>query len=160
MRIGIVLVISLLLSSCGLFKKVSRTKVSEEVTIVADSVRKIKIIDAKSTYETTNDNTNVTTQLEADQVTILPNGSIDAKGNVKVSQNALKQARSDKAEVINTTATEESSVKNVFRHNTKEDERTSTPDEGITSKVGNVIAIILLSVAVIVYLLVRKKLKK
>ena len=160
MRIGIVLVISLLLSSCGLFKKVSRTKASEEVTIVADSVRKIKIIDAKSTYETTNDNTNVTTQLEADQVTILPNGSIDAKGNVKVSQNALKQARSDKAEVINTTATEESSVKNVFRHNTKEDERTSTPDEGITSKVGNVIAIILLSVAVIVYLLVRKKLKK
>ena len=160
MRIGIVLVISLLLSSCGLFKKVSRTKASEEVTIVADSVRKIKIIDAKSTYETTNDNTNVTTQIEADQVTILPNGSIDAKGNVKVSQNALKQARSDKAEVINTTATEESSVKNVFRHNTKEDERTSTPDDGITSRVGNVIAIILLSVAVIVYLLVRKKLKK
>lgn len=160
MRIGIVLVISLLLSSCGLFKKVSRTKASEEVTIVADSVRKIKIIDAKSTYETTNDNTNVTTQLEADQVTILPNGSIDAKGNVKVSQNALKQARSDKAEVINTTATEESSVKNVFRHNTKEDERTSTPDDGITSRVGNVIAIILLSVAVIVYLWVRKMLKK
>lgn len=129
-KIALILLVATL-SSCGLFKKVSTTKESEQFTVVSDSVSKQKTVESKSTQETTDYKESVITQIEADQITIYPDGSIDAKGGAKVKQSALNEASTNKIEVSSKTETKETKDATKIKQKTSVKQKTATPHKSI-----------------------------
>lgn len=139
------------LSSCGLFKKVSTTNQSEQFTVVSDSVSKQKIVESKSTFENADYKASVITQIEADQITIYPDGSIDAKGGVKIKQNALNEASTNKIEVSSKTETKETKEATKIKQKTTVKQKTTTPHKSIIS------AVVVLVIIVVLVVVIKKK---
>lgn len=149
-KIALILLVATL-SSCGLFKKVSTTKQSEQFTVVGDSVSKQKTVESKSTHETTDYKESVITQIEADQITIYPDGSIDAKGSAKVKQNALNEASTNKTEVVSKTETKETKEATKIKQKTSLKQKTTPPHKSIID-----VVVIFIVVAVLVVVIKKR----
>lgn len=162
----ILLLFSILLSSCGLFrsrhKQVLDVRKSAQVERVEEKEEEVKEEEKTTTYtvEKTTGKGEYTATIEADEINVNPNGSINAKGNVKADLKGSGESVKDKEGVSITDKTKDVRTTTVAKEKEKTNEKLKDLDDKSEPVKVNWYAVVVFAGAVLgVWLLIVKKRK-
>lgn len=167
MRAKVILIVFLiLLSSCGLFrsrhKQVLDVRKSAQVERVEEKEEEVKEEEKTTTYtvEKTTGKGEYTATIEADEISVNPDGSINAKGNVKADLKGSGENARDASGVSVEEGNKVTHISTMTKEKTKEDERSKDLDDKSEPVKVNWYAIVVFAGGVLgVWLLIGKKRK-
>lgn len=128
------LAIILLASSCGIFKKSTKTDHRTEVAIEVDSTTKTTIEEKSDFIGILDEEVGTLTIIMADQIKINQDGSIQADGHATAEQSKVEKRKSEKSGNSEKVTTVDSDYSETAKAVVKDSERVSVPDQKVLGK--------------------------
>lgn len=144
----------LLASSCGIFKKSTKTTHKSSTTSSLDSTETTTIKEKADYVGVLDESTMTLILLKGDQIRINKDGSIDATGSASAEQTKIRDSKSRLSGSVQRDTHTESKKSMDVKESVKHTEKVSEPDQKISGKI--IGYIVLLIGAILIYFIVIK----